>query len=140
MPPVDIPGKIHYIDYADRETTICGTEAGWSEPAAAQAFAGIIARCPVENGRTLPTARQGGRTLEKNIKERGTMAKNGGMYCVFADESVRPRMYGIQSRVGVRVGHISTDFQEVSRLAECCNSAGLSPIHLADVVEDFRRS
>ena len=68
------------------------------------------------------------------------MAKNGGMYCVFADESVRPRMYGIQSRAGVRVGHISTDFQEVSLLAECCNSPGLSPIHLADVVEDFRRS
>nr|WP_305148067.1 DUF6514 family protein [Flavonifractor plautii] len=38
------------------------------------------------------------------------------------------------------VGRISTDFQEVNRLAECCNSAGLSPVHLADVVEDFRHS
>lgn len=68
------------------------------------------------------------------------MRNHSGMYQVFADETARPRMYGIQSRGGVRVGRISTDFQEVSRLAECCNSAGLSPVHLADVVEDFRRS
>ena len=68
------------------------------------------------------------------------MGENSGMYRVFADGTARPRMYGIQGRGGVRVGRISTDFQEVSRLAECCNSAGLSPIHLADVVEDFRRS
>ena len=68
------------------------------------------------------------------------MRQSCGMYRVFVDEAARPRMYGIQGRGGVRVGRISTDFQEVSRLAECCNSAGLSPIHLADVVEDFRRS
>ena len=68
------------------------------------------------------------------------MRQGGGMYRVFVDETIRPRMYGIQSRGGQRVGRISTDLQEVSRLAECCNSAGLSPIHLADVVEDFRRS
>lgn len=68
------------------------------------------------------------------------MRERCGMYQVFADETARPRMYGIQSRAGLKVGRISTDFQEVSRLAECCNSAGLSPIHLADVVEDFRRS
>lgn len=68
------------------------------------------------------------------------MRQSCGMYRVFVDEAARPRMYGIQSRGGVRVGHISTDFQEVNCLAECCNSAGLSPIHLADVVEDFRRS
>lgn len=68
------------------------------------------------------------------------MREHCGMYQVFADEAARPRMYGIRSRAGLQVGRISTDFQEVSRLAECCNSAGLSPIHLADVVEDFRRS
>ena len=68
------------------------------------------------------------------------MRQSCGMYRVFVDKAARPRMYGIQSGGGVRVGRISTDFQEVSRLAESCNSAGLSPIHLADVVEDFRRS
>ena len=62
------------------------------------------------------------------------------MYRVFLDENVRPRMYGIRSRSGLQVGRISTDYQEVNRLAECCNSAGLSPVHLVDVVDDFRRS
>ena len=68
------------------------------------------------------------------------MKHNRAMYRVFLDETSRPKMYGIRSRSGVRGGRISTDFQEVNRLAECCNSAGLSPVHLADVVEDFRRS
>ena len=68
------------------------------------------------------------------------MKHNREMYRVFLDETSRPKMYGIRSRGGVCVGRISTDFQEVNRLAECCNSAGLSPVHLADVVEDFRRS
>ena len=61
-------------------------------------------------------------------------------YCVFLDVASRPHMYGIRGSNGVSVGRISTDFQEVNRLAESCNSAGLSPLHLADVVEDFRRS
>ena len=68
------------------------------------------------------------------------MNNNRVMYRVFLDESARPQMYGIRSRGGVCVSRISTDFQEVNRLVECCNSAGLSPVHLADVVEDFRRS
>ena len=68
------------------------------------------------------------------------MKNNRVMYRVFLDESTRPQMCGIRSRGGVCVSRISTDFQEVNRLAECCNSAGLSPVHLADVVEDFRRS
>ena len=68
------------------------------------------------------------------------MKHNRAMYRVFRDETSRPKRYGTGSRSGVRVGRISTDFQEVNRLAECCNSAGLSPVHLADVVEDFRRS
>ena len=68
------------------------------------------------------------------------MRQKQGMYQVFLDETANPRMYGIRGRGGVRVGRISTDFQEVNRLAECCNSAGLSPVHLRDVVEDFRRS
>ena len=57
------------------------------------------------------------------------MRNNHKRYCVFLDVAYHPQMYGI-----------STDFQEVNRLAECCNSAGLSPVHLADVVEDFRHS
>lgn len=61
-------------------------------------------------------------------------------YCVFLDVASRPHMYGIRGSNGVSVGRISTDFQEVNRLAETCNHAGLSPLHLADVVEDFRRS
>ncbi len=61
-------------------------------------------------------------------------------YHVYLDRASRPQMYGIRSHNGICVGHISTDYREVNRLAECCNSAGLSPVHLADVVEDFRRS
>ena len=61
-------------------------------------------------------------------------------YCVFLDVASRPHMYSIRGSNGVSVGRISTDFQEVNRLAETCNHAGLSPLHLADVVEDFRRS
>ena len=58
------------------------------------------------------------------------MRNNHKTYCVFLDVASHPQMYGIRG----------TDFQEVNRLAECCNSAGLSPVHLADVVEDFRHS
>lgn len=61
-------------------------------------------------------------------------------YQVYLDGASRPQMYGIRGHNGICVGRISTDFQEVNRLVECCNSAGLSPVHLADVVEDFRRS
>mgnify|MGYP005788250989 FL=1 len=68
------------------------------------------------------------------------MRNNRKTYCVFLDTASHPQMYGIRGADGVRVGRISTDFQEVNRLAECCNSAGLSPVHLADVVEDFRHS
>lgn len=68
------------------------------------------------------------------------MSKVHPTYHVYLDRSSRPQMYGIRGHNGLCVGRISTDYQEVNRLAECCNSAGLSPIHLADVVEDFRRS
>ena len=68
------------------------------------------------------------------------MKQNHMMYRVYLDQASRPQMYGIRGHNGICVGRISTDFQEVNRLAECCNNAGLSPIHLADVVEDFRRS
>ena len=61
------------------------------------------------------------------------MRNNHKTYCVFLDVASHPQN-------GICVGRISTDFQEVNRLAECCNSAGLSPVHLADVVEDFRHS
>ena len=62
------------------------------------------------------------------------MRHNHMMYRVFLDTASQPKMYGIRGHGGVCVGRISTDFQEVNRLAECCNSVGLSPIHLADVV------
>ena len=68
------------------------------------------------------------------------MRQNHMMYRVFLDKASRPQMYGIRGRHGVCVKRISTDFYEVNRLVECCNSAGLSPLHLADVVDDFRRS
>ena len=68
------------------------------------------------------------------------MRNNHKTYCVFRDVASHPQMYGIRGTNGICVGRISTDFQEVNRLAECCNSAGLSPVHLADVVEDFRHS
>ncbi len=68
------------------------------------------------------------------------MNKHHAAYHVFLDRTSRPQMYGIRGHNGICVGRISTDFQEVNRLAECCNSARVSPVHLADVVEDFRRS
>ena len=68
------------------------------------------------------------------------MSKHHMTYHVYLDRGSHPQMYGIRGHNGICVGRISTGFQEVNRLAECCNSAGLSPIHLADVVEDFRRS
>ena len=68
------------------------------------------------------------------------MSNHHMTYHVYLDRASRPQMYGIRGHNRICVGRISTDFQEVNRLAECCNSAGLSPIHLADVVEDFRRS
>ena len=60
-------------------------------------------------------------------------------YQVFTDGASRPRMYGIRGGDGVQVGRISTDFQEVYALVQRCNTGGLSPLHLRDVVEDFRR-
>ena len=68
------------------------------------------------------------------------MNKHHAAYHVFLDRASRPQMYGIRGHNVICVGRISTDFQEVNRLAECCNSARVSPVHLADVVEDFRRS
>lgn len=68
------------------------------------------------------------------------MKQNHMIYQVYLDKALYPQMYGIQGCAGERVGRISTDFYEVHRLAERCNSGNLSPLHLADVVEDFRRS
>lgn len=68
------------------------------------------------------------------------MGNHNMEYRVYLDRASRPQMYGIRTHNGICVGRISTDFQEVNRLAECCNNASLSPVHLADVVEDFRRS
>ena len=56
------------------------------------------------------------------------------------EENTTPIMYGIGSTDGLWARHISTDYVEVAALAARCNRAGLSTIHLMDLVEDFRRS
>lgn len=68
------------------------------------------------------------------------MSEKTVTYRVFLDDATMPPMYGIQTAEDVRAGRISTDYQEVSRLAQMCTSAALSPLHLWDVVEDFRRA
>ena len=49
-------------------------------------------------------------------------------------------MFGIRCGDGTHARGISTDYKEVYRLAQTCNRCRLSPVHLMDVVEDFRRS
>nr|WP_295616045.1 DUF6514 family protein [uncultured Intestinimonas sp.] len=49
-------------------------------------------------------------------------------------------MFGIRCSDGTRAPRISTDYQEVYRLAQACNRCRLSPVHLLDVVTDFRCS
>lgn len=46
------------------------------------------------------------------------------------------RSYGIRC-AEFEVGDISTDKAEVEALVELCNSGGLEPIHLLNVIEDF---
>ncbi|BDF71105.1 hypothetical protein CE91St41_16680 [Oscillospiraceae bacterium] len=67
------------------------------------------------------------------------MRERNMTYHVFLDDSAAPPMYGIRCEEGPCARRLSTDYQEVSRLAGRCNSAGLSPLHLGDVAEDFRR-
>ena len=45
------------------------------------------------------------------------MRNNHKTYCVFLDVASHPQMYGIRGTNGICVGRISTDFQEVNRLA-----------------------
>lgn len=61
-------------------------------------------------------------------------------YEVFLDSATHPPMYGIRCGEHTSAARISTDYQEVSRLAQMCNSYELSDIHLKDVAEDFGRS
>lgn len=63
------------------------------------------------------------------------MGKN--RFCVCAEGRSTPVMYGIRCAGGGCVRRISNDYGEV---AARCNRAGLSPVHLRDVVEDFQRS
>lgn len=51
-----------------------------------------------------------------------------------------PPMFGIHGPDGTHAPRISTDYQEVYRLAQICNRLELSTLHLLDVVTDFRRS
>ena len=48
--------------------------------------------------------------------------------------------FGIRCGDGTHAIGIYTKYQEVYRLAQTCNRCRLSPVHLMDVVEDFRRS
>lgn len=61
-------------------------------------------------------------------------------YEVFLDSATTPPMYGIRCGNRAAAHRISTDYQEVSRLAQRCNRAGLSDVHLRDVAEDFGRA
>ena len=49
-----------------------------------------------------------------------------------------PPMFGIRCSDGTHAPHISTDYHEVYQLAQACNRCRLSPVHLLDVVADFR--
>lgn len=67
------------------------------------------------------------------------MAVSGITYEVYLDDAAFPPMYGIRSGDGVCACLLSPDYQKVSALARQCTCGGLSPIHLADVAEDFCR-
>lgn len=68
------------------------------------------------------------------------MSNTDKIYRMILDDTAVPPMYGIAWGEGPAVRRISTDSQEVSRLTEQCNRGGLSPVHLLEVVEDFRKS
>ena len=68
------------------------------------------------------------------------MAARNYRYRVIQEQKRETVMFGIQSDCGARVNHISTDYQEVLRLSQACNRFQLSPIHLAEVVDDFCKS
>lgn len=61
-------------------------------------------------------------------------------YRVVVDEFAEPIMYGIAAENHSRVQWLSTNYQEVDRLARTCNRGGLSYLHFCDVIEDFRRA
>lgn len=68
------------------------------------------------------------------------MSQNQNLFHIILEEGTAPVMYGIRSADGVCARRISSDYAEVAGLVERCNLGGLSPVHLHDVVEDFRRS
>lgn len=68
------------------------------------------------------------------------MRKSKISYEVFLDYSATPPMYGIRCGDRASAGRLSTDYAAVDRLAQTCNRAGLSDLHLQDVAEDFCRT
>lgn len=60
---------------------------------------------------------------------------------LYSDELGEYESYGIEIRKNgelvCRVSDISTDKDELERLAELCEREELSPIHIYDVIEDF---
>lgn len=57
------------------------------------------------------------------------------------DEGNRHVTYGLSVRTVedeiIYVSDVSTDFEELAKLADVCTEKGLEPIHLDDVIEDF---
>ena len=72
-------------------------------------------------------------------EERSELKRTDPAFYVCRDIS-SPTMFGIRCSDGTRAPRISTDYQEVYRLAQACNRCRLSPVHLLDVVTDFRCS
>lgn len=68
------------------------------------------------------------------------MDRSDARFRVCKDLDSVPPMFGIFCADGTRAPRISTDYQEVYRLVQTCNQLELSPLHLLDVVSDFRRS
>ncbi len=57
------------------------------------------------------------------------------------DEGNRQITYGLSVRTVedeiIYISDVSTDFEEIAKLADVCTEKGLEPIHLGDVIEDF---
>lgn len=68
------------------------------------------------------------------------MKRSNSRFQVCQDLEAVPPMFGIRCADGTHAMRISTDYQEVYRLTQKCNRLELSPLHLLDVVSDFRRS
>lgn len=60
-----------------------------------------------------------------------------GVYLIDADEHIGYGIMYCDRRNTVSFEDISMNEKKVSSLVDVCNSLGLSPIHLSDIVDDF---